>query len=369
MTDKKHRILLVDDNPDDIHILMESLAGEFAVIAATSGEKAIEMATKSPHPDVILLDVNMPGIDGYETCRRLKSDEATRDIDIIFVSAQDSVEEILVGYEAGASDYLTKPVNPAELLQKIKLSLNNKAIRDEINSEKDMAMKTAMTAIFSAGEQGVVLDFMRRSFSVKSMDELAQLMVETTANFGLENSVQIRGSKKTVNFTNGIQISPLEQEILTRVKDAGRIREKGTNLVINFGPITQLIKNLPDDDDKRGRYRDHLALLLEGAEFRVKALEITEEIADVVQESNQALLDIRKMQALQKESAVRIMDDVLQHLEESFMSYGLSEEQEKLLLEVVQTGVRKSMENFEVGLKIDEKMTKIIERLLAISQK
>ena len=281
MSEEKRRILIVDDSTDDIHVLMENLKQDYAVLAATSGDKALELAARDPQPDLILMDVSMPGMNGYETCQRLKADPVTKMIDVIFVSAHNTTEEKLAGYDAGGSDYLIKPVQPVELQQKVKLAINNLDAQTEVAVEKDMAMQTAMTAITSIGEQGVVLDFMRRSFTVNSIEELAKLIIEATGTYGLENSVQIRGSREMFNASTTEPISPLEQELLHHLKDAGRLRENGANFVMNFGPITQLIKNMPEDEEKRGRLRDHLAILLEGAEATLRTLEMQQEIAQM----------------------------------------------------------------------------------------
>jgi CheY-like chemotaxis protein len=368
VNDDKRRVLMVDDCVDDIHVLMENLKQDYAVLAATNGEKALEMAGKTPQPDVILMDVMMPGVDGYETCRRLKSDPNTQNIDIIFVSAHDTTEEKLTGYEAGGCDYLIKPVQPNELMQKVKLAVQNKIVRAEAAKEKEIAMQTAMTAISSAGEQGVVLDFMRRSFTTASISELARLIVEAVANYGLENSVQIRGSRELVNSSTTEPMSPLEQELILRLKDAGRIRENGKRFIANFGEISLLIKNMPEDEDKRGRLRDHLAMLLEGAESRLRALEMAHELEQTVQESNQALKNIQAVQKAHKEKAVQIMDDVMRNIEHSFLSYGLTEEQETLLLNIVQTGVNQSLDNLEQSLQADQQLHSIVERLERFSQ-
>lgn len=369
MSNDKKRVLIVDDSTDDIHVLMENLKRDYAVLAATSGRKALAMANKAPHPDVILMDVMMPDLDGYQTCRQLKEHPETQDIDIIFISAQDTTEEKLAGYDAGGSDYLIKPVQPSELQQKVKLAIKHRDAHAESAAEKSMMMQTAMTAITSAGEQGVVLDFMRRSFTVQSMEELATLVVETTANYGLENSVQIRSSIGAFNASTSDSMSPLEIELLSRLKDAGRLKTVGRRLIANFGNVSMLIKNMPDDEDKSGRLRDHLAILLEGAEIRLQALEMAERLAELVADSNQALQDIGVQQKRQKEAALQIMDDVMKELEASFMRYGLTEEQEQRLLKVVQTGIDKSLENFEQGLKIDAQLRAIVDRLITFSSR
>lgn len=363
MSSEKKHVLIVDDSADDIHILMENLKSEYAVLAATNGAKALELASREPYPNAILLDVMMEGMDGYETCRQLKDNPATKNIDIIFVSAHDTTEEKLAGYDAGGSDYLIKPVQPQELLQKVKLAVKSQEIRANVDAEKESAMQAAMTAITSAGEQGVVLDFMRRSFLVNTIEDLARLIVEATSMYGLDNSVQIRTADGDVNVSSAQPMSPLEIELLTRLKDAGRLRESGKRFIANFGNISQLIKNMPDDMEKQGRLRDHLAILLEGAEARLKSLELNADLAQLVVDARLSLKKIKIMQEEQKQAGVKIMDDTLDELEESFMSYGLSEDQEVLLSKVVQSGVEKTIDNFERGVAIDEELGALIQRL------
>ncbi len=363
MDTEKKLILVVDDSADDIHFLLPTLASEYAVLVATDGNKALEISARMPPPDIILMDVEMPEMNGYDTCHRLKKNSTTAGIDVIFVSSHNTIDEIIAGYEAGGSDYLTKPVQPDELLQKIKLSINNKKSRTAASKGQAMAMQTAMTAISSMGEQGIIINFMRRSFTASSIGELAKLVVETTAHYGLESSLQIRTPHAVISASSKEPIPPLEMELLSRLKDCGRIMERGARLILNRGEISQLIKNMPADEEKRGRLRDHLTILLEGTEARVSALSLQEELARAVSNSNQSLLEIENMQKAQQESAMQIMDDVMQRLESSFTQYGLSDEQETLLLDIVQNGVDKSLENFEQGLKIDEQMHAIIDHL------
>ena len=103
------KILLVDDEPGNIEMLIEALESEHEVIVAISGERALRLAATVPQPDLILLDVIMPGLDGYEVCRRLKADPSTAAIPIVFLSASSDAGAVRQGLALGAADYLTKP--------------------------------------------------------------------------------------------------------------------------------------------------------------------------------------------------------------------------------------------------------------------
>lgn len=109
---KQYKVLIVDDVPENISILMAAIRDEYAVIAARNGEKALQLASQRPVPDIILLDVMMPDMDGYEVCRQLKENPTTRDIPVIFITALSDKENEERGLSLGAIDYLTKPISP-----------------------------------------------------------------------------------------------------------------------------------------------------------------------------------------------------------------------------------------------------------------
>jgi putative two-component system response regulator len=116
-------ILVVDDTPSNISVLMEILGGDYRVLAAINGEQALKIARGDPAPDLILLDVMMPEMNGHEVCRRLKADSVTRKIPVIFVTALSQVEDESQGFALGAVDYITKPVSPAIVTARVKTHL------------------------------------------------------------------------------------------------------------------------------------------------------------------------------------------------------------------------------------------------------
>ena len=115
----KGRILVVDDEIYIVHILDFSLGMEgYEVLTALDGEQALEKA-RAEKPDLIVLDIMMPKLDGYETCKILKGDPATRDIPVILLSAKGRNVDQKVGFEVGADDYITKPFSPRKLVERI----------------------------------------------------------------------------------------------------------------------------------------------------------------------------------------------------------------------------------------------------------
>jgi len=130
MTSKeKPRILIVDDVSENLHVLMNVLRDDYAVLAATSGEKALELAARTPSPDLVLLDIKMPGMDGYEVLRNLRGNPATADIPVIFVTALSEIADEATGLKLGAADYILKPVNPDLLKVRVHTQLELRRYR------------------------------------------------------------------------------------------------------------------------------------------------------------------------------------------------------------------------------------------------
>jgi len=119
------RLLVVDDQPINIQVMYQIFAGQYQVFMATDGQQALEFCRRTP-PDLILLDIVMPQMDGYEVCAALKADSATRDIPVIFVTAHTDALQETRGFEAGAVDFISKPVNPAVVRARVKTQLTLK---------------------------------------------------------------------------------------------------------------------------------------------------------------------------------------------------------------------------------------------------
>jgi len=137
MDDGLATILIVDDSPENLAVLSELLQTEYRVRAATSGKKALRVVKTAHKPDLILLDVMMPEMDGYEVFARLRADPETRDIPVIFVTAMDSTEAEIRGLDVGAVDYIAKPIVPPILRARVHTQLELKQARDWLKNQND----------------------------------------------------------------------------------------------------------------------------------------------------------------------------------------------------------------------------------------
>jgi phosphoserine phosphatase RsbU/P len=130
--DDRKVVLVVDDAPANIHVVNEILHHTYKVRIATNGAKALELANGTPAPDLILLDVVMPGMDGYEVCTRLKANPLTRDIPVIFLTGQTEITDETRGFEVGAVDYIHKPFSPAVVAARVQTHLALRETREQL---------------------------------------------------------------------------------------------------------------------------------------------------------------------------------------------------------------------------------------------
>jgi len=152
----KANILVVDDTPENLRLVEDILSKQdYDVRTAPSGELALR-SIQAVLPDLILLDIKMPAMDGYEVCEHLKHDAQTRDIPIIFISALDAIEDKITGFEAGGVDYITKPFQAAEVLARVKLHVLLQRLRnhlEELVEERTNELQQALSEIQELKEQ------------------------------------------------------------------------------------------------------------------------------------------------------------------------------------------------------------------------
>ena len=221
---RKPIILIVDDVPKNVQILgtlLKKIECDLAV--ALNGEQALNIVARVI-PDLILLDIMMPGMDGHEVCRRLKMQEETKNIPIIFLSAKAEAEDIMAGYELGAVDYLTKPFIASELLSRVRTHLALKKVKE--NLEEEIGSKNKFFSIIShdlKGSLGIILSFVqllqnnRETLSVGETNELLGDIESTSRNTLdlLENLLEWAKSQ-----TGRINFNPVQLDLAAMVDEA-----------------------------------------------------------------------------------------------------------------------------------------------------
>jgi class 3 adenylate cyclase len=164
------RILVVDDTPQNVKLLGDLLTAKgYEVTTAASGEQALESIARQP-PDLVLLDIMMPGLSGYEVCRKIRENPATALLPVVLATSLDPNQERVKGIEAGADDFLPKPVNQAELFARVKSLLRIKGLQDERLARLKSFFSPQLAEMIAAGKGDDVLKTHRREITVEFFD-------------------------------------------------------------------------------------------------------------------------------------------------------------------------------------------------------
>lgn len=332
------RVFVVDDDPIIRELLSETLADVCRIETFASARDCLARLDQV-QPDLFLLDVTMPEMNGYELCRRLKDDFATQGIPVLFLSACDDTETRLACYEAGGEDFIQKPFEHGELLSKLKVAKRLLADQRALREQAGYAQRTAMSAMVSMGELGVVLQFLSKSFACNTLEELARALLDAARQYDLQAAVQLRLGEEVLSLSEHGHDLPLETSVLNHVRNAGRIFQFRSRCVFNYGQATLLINNMPlEDDERSGRIRDNCALLAEGAEARRRGMEIELLATRRRLGIEAALPGLRKtLEVVQGNyrrncfELTEVMVEFEEALAKSFVSLGLSESQENQL--------------------------------------
>jgi len=199
----KSKLLIVDDSPSNIDLLLDILKSDYKLTIATNGKNAIKLALGKSKPDLILLDIVMPVMDGFEVCIRLKKNERTRDIPVIFLTAKTEIDDIIKGFDLGAVDYITKPFNRTELLARVKTHIELKKYREHLEK--------------------LVQD---RTSELKKAKDVAEAANKAKSEFLANMSHEIRTPINAVlGFTELLESSitdPKQKNYLNSIKDGSR---------------------------------------------------------------------------------------------------------------------------------------------------
>ena len=374
------RILIVDDDPVAAGMLGVSLAAAgHQIVEANSGEDALVRLSAvelESLPDVVILDIEMGmGIDGYETCRRLKAADDTRDLPVLFLSGHDGLEDRLHAYDAGGDDFMAKPFDPDEVLRKTAAAIRHRRRLLETRGESRTSFSAAMTAMTTLGESGVTLNFSRGALGCRTQTGLAQLMIESMAAFGIESHVQIRLPHEILTLTPQGAASPLEESVFEKMRTMGRIFSFRNRMIINHGAISILVTNMPvADDDLCGRIRDHGAMIAEAAalaanniHLRTQVVRRAGELRGLAEASRMAVEELRgAYRGLQVATRLEL-EAMTQSIEGMYVRLALTEKDECSISNTVRGAVDQVLTLFERSSELDRNFAGIVEGLTQAS--
>lgn len=369
----EYKVFAVDDDPTTV-LLIESILGNRYALETFATAQACLERLRQEVPDLFLLDVQMPGMDGYELCRRLKAAPASREVPVIFLSAHDTTDDVLAGYDAGAEDYVAKPFEHIALHRKIENILRIDADRRALRIQAQSSDAFASLVMANLDEYAALIRFLRSLNECADPAQVATATLSLLNDYKLDGSVQIRMRQLEKTYNRAGENWPLEIAVINHARTLGRIFEFKTRSVYNFDRVTILVTNMPlDDPDRCGRIRDDLAIAAESADAKLGAIQsgadklhLRTELAQLLHELGQNVDhysrcydEARYQSALH---TLRLLDELLA----AMANLGMSDAQEAAIEEMVRKRSEELVDLYDFARATGANLAGIRSRLEAL---
>ncbi len=379
LVDERPKVLVVDDEPFNLEIMQEILEEEYEVSYVKSGQECMDQVGVLM-PDVILLDVNMPGMSGYEVCQQIKENPKTTDIPVTFVSALDTLAERLAGYEVGGDDYICKPFEASELLSKVTIAVKYKKEKESLRIDAERAMEKARSAMRGTDDSGVLIDFLRESLACENIEKLADLTLYTIGTMNLRSSVQIRNGDEVVHKSSDGSVNQLERTVVKKMSKEDHVVDLGMRTVFNHDHVSLLVKNMPTNDESaRQNIKSKLSFVAEALEIRVLAfmqitsgvlshttVNVSEEFTAKTVELTNMVARIEKTLSDLSPRYLNILANLSYNLETAFSNLALTEQQEQAILSVVDDAVSEAHAIQATSENVSEQASALITSLSSL---
>lgn len=368
-----YKLLVVEDDKLAAKLLVSKMSADFQLVIKETGADAIA-AAEAEQPDIILLDIELPDMTGYEICDHLKRNSSTREIPICFFSSKESLREKMIGYESGADDYLTKSTP----IDEVKLRLNLLAKRHEEEIAKTqlayVAAEVAKEALTSTSEMGQAMQFIEHCMAASNYEQIAHHFFKLSLGLNVKTVLLMETPIGFDCFSSDGEVKPLEREVIARLKTDKRFTDFGTRTQINYPKISLLIKNMPMDDRERyGRYKDLFPAVLGAMNAKIQSLESKFMMSDQLntlgssfEEINTALTELSQVIEESQKKGLNLMRKLLHDMTLELPSMGLDDDQEVFLLDKVDRAIEDASQNMDIQENVQIVFQQILLKLQSL---
>lgn len=346
--------------------LSELLSQQFNVFFCSSMDEIDSVADDTA---VVLVDVVASETDAIqELCKQAVSQLADDDVPVlIYTSSKTSLNTLSI-FDAGVADILDDSMDPEDLLARVSKSVFHTIANRQLKSRLQQANEMAFSAMSDTSDLGVNIQFLIHCHECDNLDELGMLLFRTLTHYQLNCSLQIRSQFDTKNMEPNGLAKDLEARLLWELKDNGRYVDFGRRCVMNYGQLSLLVKNMPEDGKRFGTIKDNVFPLLQGADARVKSIDnagllvMERDLMKGMSAKMQSVMHQvdERYQVVMRQCA-ELVEDMAMRVDDSIMFLDLNEQQEATFGNIMQNGVNSINELFNQGVRIDESFRKLID--------
>ena len=366
-------IFVIDDTEHARFMLDTALKGTYVVETFDSAEACLERLAVAT-PDLFLIDVGLPGIDGYELCRQIRERDGLVNAPAIFISGLDDLESSLKGYDAGGIDFVVKPYKMATLRQKIEVGRRTMVEKKLLNADFAEAKNTTALVLSNLDEYGALIQFLRALSSAEHHRQVIDAGLAMLDAYQLCGVIQVRLPEITLSVSENGENFPLEVAVLKHVSQMERIVEFDSRSAYNFACITILVNDMPVEDAALcGRLRDHLAIAAEAGNARLQALQTIAENLRTRADIEQVIIALgeaaradgeRYQHARQRGPVIaRLMQE---NVVAAFSKLGMTEFQEREIQHIIGISIDELTEVYDIGDDSLQRLSELTNQLSAI---
>lgn len=365
-----YKVFVVDDDATT-GIMVESMLDDAAVVEHfTCGAMCLERL-QGGFPDIFLLDVEMPGMDGYELCRRIKATPEGGPVPVIFLSSHDRLEDVLAGYDAGAQDYVLKPFEHIGLQRKIDNMM--RIVRERIEAQSQAKAVEEVVNVFSdsLNDNAIVIKYLRSLNECSEFQDVVDLTLSVLDSTHVEGTIQIRMRNLEKTCSHAGEDLPMEIAVMNHVRGMDHIFEFKNRAVFNFGHISILITNMPLSDPALcGRIRDNLAIVAESADAKLAAIQsgadkqhLRAEIAELLDGLSKTVSSFgRRYDQARAQSSLHTAS-LIERLLVALAHVGMRADEEDGIIDLVRTDSEKLIDLFDFAEETGNNLENLRSRL------
>lgn len=367
------KILYFEDDLQLASLVVEYLAKKQTEVTHFSCFSAYERSNTcaaKQHFDAVLLDIEMPDVDGYQVCQALKEEGLAESVPVIFISGLMNSDDILRAYEAGGHDYLVKPLKltelEAKLTENIRVSASRQELKDELDNSQDMTMKVMM----SMSELGAVLRFHDECMSLEATDQIVNKLFELLSGLNLNSSIIVHNHEREY-FSSIGKGNELELQTIKLLSTYDRIYSWSNRTCFNYDTFSLLITNMPIDDDVRfGELKDVLCFILNGLDARFEAIKLTTKeknrtrlLSEVIDELCTLVSDMSENNKSLSGQFETIIDSVEKNIAGDIVQFNLLETEEEILINHINDCLKGAQKVFDKSINAEVSYQKQVQEL------
>ena len=363
MVDKK-TILVVDDDEAINSLLVNTLSIKYKVDSVFCGMKAIAYCGNQ-RPDAILLDVNLGDIDGRLVCETLQHEFGDKTPPIVFISGDDTEQNVISCFERGGDDFIAKPFSPEQLIRKVDALLRYRVMINNLQLQSDELSELVTTTMSQASSYGAVLHMVKQLNYCDSEQEIAEEIFKFLASQGLMSAIYFVSGQSSNCFDQKSKIcSPIVKEVFELAHNKRRLYKLGNRLITSDEHCSLLIMNPPQEaSEEYGVFIDVIAVIIEALEARYLAYlrerelsMLHSELSDVIMDLHQSVEDVRAKKQ-------KLIDDIVLRISLSFHQLDMSEEQEDYFNKMLEDTVMTHDDNNNVIMTLQKRLGTLVSAI------